>query len=182
MSKTPLIFTACIIATILITALTVSSLTSVTQGDGEPFFGSLDAEDGVLHQPRGVAVNGSGNIFVADTNNGIIQVFNADGAFNFTFSTADNNPNDKSLFKPGAITINSTDWIFVANTFGNNVKLYDKGGIYTSTIGSVGDGSGQLLRPHGITFNATHIFVADTQNNRIQIYALDDELIDDTIP
>lgn len=159
----------------------MSSLTSVPQGDGEPFFGSLDAEDGILHQPEGVAVNGSDHIFVADTRNGIIQVFNADGSFNKTFATADNNPNDKSLFWPKSISINSTNFIHVTSTFTHVVKVYSPGGDYLKTIGSEGDGSGQLLRPSGITTNGTHIFVADTTNNRIQIYD-HSGVIKDTIP
>ncbi len=173
----------CIIATVLLTITTTSFITTQAgpQDDIEPFLGTSDAIAGTLHQPEGVAVNGSGNIFVADTRNGIIQVFNADGAFNFTFSTADNNPNDSSLFWPKAISINSTNFIHVVSTYGNVVKVYNNTGEYLKTIGSPGDGSGQLHRPSGITTNSTHIFVADTSNNRIQIYNYSGVIVD-TIP
>lgn len=183
MSRTPLIFAVCIIAAVLLTITTMSFITPQdgSQDDIIPFLETSDAIAGTLHQPEGVAVNGSDNIFVADTRNSIIQVFNADGSFNFTFSTADNNPNDSSLFWPKALSINSTNFIHVVSTYGNVVKVFDKGGVYLKTIGSPGDQSGQLHRPSGITTNATHIFVADTSNNRINIYNHSGAL-DDTIP
>jgi hypothetical protein len=46
------------------------------------------------------------------------------------------------------------------------------------TFGSTGAGNGQFNVPRGIAVNSTHIFVADTQNNRVQIFDLSGNFAD----
>ena len=70
------------------------------------------AEDGILAYPRDVAVNRTGYIYVADTGNSIIQVFNADGSFLETFASADKNISTGALNRPYGININGSDQIW----------------------------------------------------------------------
>ena len=44
---------------------------------------------------------------------------------------------------------------------------------FGNSFGSSGGGNGQLARPVGATTNDTHLFVADSENGRIQIFDLD---------
>ena len=136
---------------------------------------------GTFHWPRTVAVNSTGDIFVADTQNNRIQIFNPSGGTNGTFGFADNNPDDASLNQPYGIHINGTDFIFVADTFTNVIKVFSPGGSYLSTIGTAGTETGEYYYPSGVSSNSTHIFIADTFNNRIQITDLSGNTVD-TIP
>lgn len=136
---------------------------------------------GTFYQPRDIALNSTGDIFVLDTRNQRVQFFNPSGGFNGTFGFADNNANDGSLFNAFGIHINSTNFIHIADTGTNVIKVFSPGGDYLKTIGSAGTGSGQYYNPSGLTMNSTHIFIADSLNNRIQITDLSGNTVD-TIP
>ena len=189
LNKTMLIFAGSIAAAIIITVLALTFIlpqptappTGIPTGIPtlEPSFAT---PVGTFYQPRDVAQNNSTKqIYVADTLNNRIQIFEADGTFNSTFAFADNNPNDGSLNQPFGIAINSTGFVFVSSTFTNVIKIFNSTGTYLETIGSAGTGSGEYYRPSGIAINNTNIFVADTFNQRIQILDLTGVTVD-TIP
>ena len=70
--------------------LILLSLFSAEIGGAQTFqftFGSPGSRDGQFFGPTGVAVDGSGNIYVADTENHRIQKFGANGEFLLTFGT-----------------------------------------------------------------------------------------------
>ena len=149
---------------------------------GEPLEPSFAlTPEGTFYQPRGVAVNSTGDILVLDTRNQRVQHFNADGSFNSTFGFADDNANDGSFFNAFGIYINSTGHIHIADTGSNVIKVFSNGGSYLKTIGTAGTESGQYYNPSGIWMNSTNIFIADTFNNRIQITDLSGTTVD-TIP
>lgn len=184
MSKTKLIIISLITATVLIAVASILVYVSeITPPEGEfPLFEDISAGAlGTFYQPRGVAVNSTGDIMVLDTRNQRVQHFNADGGFNSTFGFADDNANDGSFFNAFGIYINSTGHIHIADTGSNVIKVFSNGGTYLKTIGSAGTGSGQYYNPSGIWMNSSHIFIADTFNNRIQITDLSGNTVD-TIP
>lgn len=184
--QTPFIFVLSILATILITILVLFVIEpdiftkEVIPQQPIPLLGT-QTPIGTFHWPRAVAVNSTGDIFVADTQNNRIQIFNPSGGTNGTFGFPDNNPDDASLNQPYGIHINGTNFIFVADTFTNVIKVFSPGGTYLSTIGIAGTESGEYYYPSGVATNSTHIFIADTYNNRIQITDLSGNTVD-TIP
>lgn len=185
LNKIPPLFAASIAAAVLITIFTMTVLTPqlpILPADTPTLEPSFATPVGTFYQPRDVAQNNSTKqIYVADTRNSRIQVFDADGTFNSTFAFPDNNINDASLNQPFGISINSTGFVFVADTFTNVIKIYFSNGTYAQTIGTPGTASGEYYRPSGIAINNTNIFVADTFNHRIQILALNGTTVD-TIP
>ncbi len=54
--------------------------------------GGVSDADGEFNAPRGVAVDGSGRIFVADTGNDRIQIFDRYGAYLFEFGSPERTP------------------------------------------------------------------------------------------
>lgn len=178
--KTPIIFAAAIVVTVLLTILGTTLIEP--QLGNEPTIENISQTPvGTFYQPRDVAVNSTGDIFVLDTLNNRVQIFNPSGGTNGTFGFPDNNPNDASLNRAFGIHINSTDFIHITDTFTNVIKVYSPGGTYLKTIGSAGTSSGQYFYPSGIDSNSTHFFIADTFNNRIQITDLSGNTVD-TIP
>jgi len=121
-----------------------------------------------LYWPKAVAVNGT-NIFVADTQNSRIQVFNNDGSFNFTFGFPGTNATNASLFHPEDIFINSSGFIHIPDTFNNVIKVFNKGAVFIDSFGGPGQGVDQYYFPAGMTQNSSKFFIADTFNNRIVI-------------
>ena len=136
-------------------------------------FGSEGTADGQFNSPQGITTNGT-HLFVADTENHRIQIFDNTG--NYAGQFGSNGGVDGEFRSPRGIATNSTH-IFVADSANHRIQIFNVNGTYVSTIGGTGPGfggygtaNGEFERPQGITTTATHIFVADTNNNRIQIF------------
>jgi hypothetical protein len=184
LNKTLIIFASSIAAAVIVTVLAMSFIIpqpTALPADTPTLEPSFATALGTFHHPRDIALNSTGDIFVLDTRNQRVQHFNADGAFNSTFGFADDNANDGSFFNAFGIHINSTNFIHVADTGTNVIKVFSNGGSYLKTIGIAGTGSGEYYNPSGLTMNSSHIFIADTFNNRIQITDLSGTTVD-TIP
>lgn len=72
-------------------------------------------------------------IFVADTANHRVQIFNYDGTLNYEFGRNGNKPGQFNA--PQGIVVNSKGMIFVADTLNNRIEVFNQDGIYLSAIG-----------------------------------------------
>ena len=135
-------------------------------GDGGLATGAL------LNAPLGVAVDSSGNIYIADSGNNRIRKIAASTGVITTLTT------DGYCGYPNAVAVDSTGNVFIAdNCF--VWKVYPATGYImpiagsTTYIGFAGDGgagNGALLNsPSGLAVDAGgNVFIADTLNNRIR--------------
>ena len=81
---------------------------------------------------------------------------------------------ERALVSYPSISSESTVALMMTDGFG--------GGTFVRSIGSPGNGAGEFCRPRGISLSQTpdglHLFVADTKNNRVQVFsALDGGLV-----
>ena len=77
-------------------------------------FGALGKEKGeLMHTPAGIAVDGQGNIFVADTHNNRIQVFTPQGEWLLMFNLR--GTIHGQLTEPGALTLDGQGNLYVAD-------------------------------------------------------------------
>ncbi len=159
--------------------------TSMTQGDGGP------ATSAQLIDPSGVAVDGSGNIYISTELGGIRKVTAATGTIstvaggsNFGYS-GDNGPAiNATLFDPQGLAVDGAGDIFIADT-GNNVirEVNAATQIITTVAGNKpstgitypfgGDGgpatSAFLSSPYAVAVDSSgDLFIADTGNNAIR--------------
>ncbi len=63
----------------------------------EAWVGGPSSEAGEFHSPLGLGVDGSGRVYVADSGNGRVQVFDAFGEFELSFSDVDDAPTPLGL-------------------------------------------------------------------------------------
>ncbi|MFZ1701841.1 MAG: 6-bladed beta-propeller [Pyrinomonadaceae bacterium] len=85
--------------------------------------------DGVmLSGPRGIAVDASGNYFVADTGNARIVKFSSDGKFVAAFGTA--GEGEGYLKQPHGITTDATGRIYVTDSFRHKLLRYRPDGSF----------------------------------------------------
>ena len=142
-----------------------------------------------FYKPRGVAVDGAGNVYVADAGNSTIRKITPVGT-NWVVSTlagsvqrggsADGTGTNALFAFPSSITVDSAGNLYVADTFNNTIrKMTPVGGdwVVTTIAGFVGvrgdaDGKGTnalFYYPQGVAVDRTgNVYVADTDNNTIR--------------
>jgi DNA-binding beta-propeller fold protein YncE len=122
--------------------------------------------------PTGVATDGSGNVYVADTLNHRIQKFDASGTFLTTWGSAGLG-NGQFGYATGVATDGSGN-VYVADAgFGvdgrDRIQKFDASGTFLTTWGSAGSANGQFKDPLGVGTDASgNVYVADATNSRIQ--------------
>ena len=127
----------------------------------------MGTADGQFEYPFGVAVDGSGNVFVADTANNRIQKFDGAGNFLLTWGTAGTAEGD--FAGPRGIAVDGAGNVFVTDTENNRVQEFNGSGVFLQAWGSFGSADGQFKLPRGIAVDdAGHVYVADAENFRIQ--------------
>ncbi len=133
-------------------------------------FGTSGEGNGQFKWAQGVAVDSSGNVWVADTFNNRVQEFNSSGTYTRQFGTT--GTGNGQFKEPFGIAINSEGNLWVTDAGNNRVQEFSSTGTYIKQFGSIGSGAGQFSSPQGITITPEgNIWVADTKNNRIEEFS-----------
>jgi sugar lactone lactonase YvrE/phosphodiesterase/alkaline phosphatase D-like protein len=135
-------------------------------------FGKLGTGNGQLKGPQGMAVDSSGNIWVADTENSRIEKFNSKGEYLFSFGKEGSGT--KAEFKsPKGIAIDSEGYLYIADAGNDRVLWYTTEGGYQGAINKGGLGAeGELSSPTGVTVSSGGaIYIVDTGNDRVRKYS-----------
>ena len=130
-------------------------------------FGTHGSGQGQFEYPRGIAVDGDGNILVVDSNNNRIQKFTADGQF---LTAVGNGP---LQFKyPYGIALNaSNNKVYVLDACNNCVQVLSSNLAFSSTFGRGGSAKGQFHYPVAISCDRTgNVYVADSNNHCVQVF------------
>jgi sugar lactone lactonase YvrE len=156
----------------LVTTLAGSGLYSSTDGQGTA--ASFAA-------PQGVAVDASGNVYVADSGNNLIRKITPGGLVStFAGSTSSGSADGQGVAagfkKPTGITVDANGNIYVADFSNNLIRKITSGGLVSTLAGSTKSGSvdGQgaaasFNNPSGIAVDVSgNIYVADYENNEIR--------------
>ena len=137
-----------------------------------PYFGVLGAADGQLASPRGIAITADG-VYVVEHDNARVQKFTPQGAL--VWKAGSNGAGDGQLSGPLGIAVNSGR-VVVADTNNRRIVVFDAAnGKFLKNIGQGGNDLNQLLAPVAVAFDSEgKMFVADSGNRRIQVYAKDE--------
>lgn len=150
--------------------------------------GSLGSTDGVggaarFNYPRDVAVDGAGNIYVADTGNHVIRKITPGGLVT-TFAgaagsagSADGGGNVARFNGPAGIGLDGAGNVFVADTGNSTIRKITPGGVVSTvggTVGTIGtvDGVGKAALFNFPTDVAAdgwgNIYVADNHSHTVR--------------
>ncbi len=162
---------------------------TVTTIAGTGVAGSVNNASPLLAQfssPNGIAVDGAGNIYIADTGNSLIRLMdNTGNVSTFAGSIAGyaNGPAASARFSsPRGVDVDQNTNVFVADTGSQTIRQISGGnvsllaGLAFSTVPAGQDGVGAAARfanPWGIAYDGSaSLFVGDSANNTIRKVSL----------
>ncbi len=131
--------------------------------------GALVTSIDTIERPTGLAVDpATGRLYVADTLDHRIAVFEADGTPRFAFGgrgTAETEFN-----YPTHLAVRDGR-LYVNDTMNFRLQTFDLDGAFVSSFGTHGDGSGHFAQPKGVAVDgAGHVYVVDALFNRVQVF------------
>lgn len=138
--------------------------------------------------PRAVAVGPDGKIYVADSGNNRVQVFNPDGSFLRQWGSTCKldkgegcqGKGEGQFNEPWGIAVDKDGNVFVADTWNHRVQKFDNQGKFLAMWGIFESTSGELGRPHAFYGPRAlaigqdgNLYAMDTGNKRVQVFAPD---------
>lgn len=133
-----------------------------------------------LSLPAGIATDAQGNLYVMDSKNNRIQVFDPTGKFlkcwgsegngdgQFQFYAADSDLPGEAMIM-GGIAIDSQGNVYVADGFNARIQKFTSDGQFLSKFGTQGTNDGQFVHVRGVAVDPQgNIYVADTYRDDIQ--------------
>jgi DNA-binding beta-propeller fold protein YncE len=136
---------------------------------GKPSTKHEQTDPGTFSLPEGVAVDKDGNVYVADTFNNRVEIFDADGEFISSFGRNGDGPGD--MERPKGVAIDCDGHIWVVDAAQNRVKVYDEQGRLLIYFGEQGNFPGQFMGPWGIAIDQLNrVIVSETFPGRVQVF------------
>jgi DNA-binding beta-propeller fold protein YncE len=140
---------------------------------GQPLgeFGGRGTGPGQFNFPTNIALDRDGRVYVTDTMNFRVQIFDAEGRFLEEFGRQ--GTRFGQFLKPKGIAIDSFQNIYVVDSDFDNFQIFDQQNRLLMFVGGGGQIPGRFWLPAGIHVDRNNrIYVADQNNRRIQIFQL----------
>src|SRR3954465_3132460 len=123
-------------------------------------WGTVGSEDGQFTTPRGIAVDPSGNVYVADASGdsrGQIQKFDANG--NFSARVGQNNGTAQGFLNASRITTDSSGNVYATDgaveSASNVVKKFNSSGVFQFAFGATVGAGGQFQSAAGVAVDSS---------------------------
>ena len=153
-------------------------------GGGDGSSGGGDATSATLYNPRGVSVDISGNVYIADTGNNKIRMVTRNGIITTIAGGGDGSDADSDvainvqLNSPTGVSVDISGNVYIADYVNHKIRMVTSRGIITTFAGTgapgiSGDGetatSATLYYPNGVSVDVSgNVYIADTANNKIR--------------
>jgi DNA-binding beta-propeller fold protein YncE len=133
------------------------------------FIERRDKSKNAMRAPQCVAVDAQDNIYVTDSDAGVIFVFEPGGKFIHALGSL---KGGEGYFKrPTGIAVDSAaQRIYVTDTLRDQVFVLDMQGNIVQTIGRTGQAEGQFNLPTELRLDGPNLLVVDAMNFRVQVF------------
>ncbi|HYQ79273.1 MAG TPA: hypothetical protein VEP91_09245, partial [Solirubrobacterales bacterium] len=133
-------------------------------------FGTAGTGNGQFAHPAGIAIDGTGNVWVVDENNARVEKFGPGGEYLTKFGSTGSG--DGQFNRPTDIAIDPKGNLWVTDASNNRVQKFGPGGEFLAKFGSSGSGNGQFSNPESLAVDSKgNVWVADTYNGRVQKFS-----------
>jgi len=124
----------------------------------------------LFSSPKALAMDKSGNIYVADESDNTLQKFNFDGLIQKSWGSY--GQQFKSIKVPSGIAIDNLGNFYVTDKRNSNITKFDKSGQFMKKWGKLDSKEGELNGPLGLAVDRNNdVFVVDAGNSRIVKYS-----------
>jgi DNA-binding beta-propeller fold protein YncE len=126
-------------------------------------------ERGRFAAPTNVAVDSRGNLYVTDTWNHRVQIFDRRGRFLRAFGSHGTQPGN--FVRPKGIAVDSEGHVYVVDAEFNNFQIFTPEGQPLLAVGNLGQEPGQFTLIAGIFIDAQdRIYTTEQEGGRVQIF------------
>jgi hypothetical protein len=166
----------------LIRKITSAGVVTTLAGSGSEGSTNGTGKAASFYLPSGVAVDGSGNVYVADDSNLLIRKITSGGVVT-TFAgssgyagSADGTGTAASFFSPRGIAVDGSGNVYVADRHNQLIRKITSAGVVTTLAGSGSSGSADgtgtaasFSNPYGVAVDGSgNVYVADSDNHLIR--------------
>ena len=171
--------------------VSTSGIITTMAGNGTATFSgdSGTATTASLNNPAGVAVDGSGNLYIADQSNHRIRKVSTSGVITTvagngtaSFSGDSGTATTASLNNPAGVAVDANGNLYIADQQNQRIREVSTAGIITTIAGNgtasySGDGAAataaSLNNPAGIAVDASgNLYIADASNHRVRMISI----------
>lgn len=136
---------------------------------------TLEFGEGVLNTPHGMDIGPDGLLYIADTGNHRIIVFDQAGAFVRSFGAQGLAPAEGVFNEPWDVAVAPDGTVYVADTWNHRIVSFTAEGEPIAAWGAPSETEAQDVTtfwgPRGITVDGEgHVYLADTGNKRILVF------------
>jgi sugar lactone lactonase YvrE len=157
---------------------------SAIAGQTTPGSGNGTGPAAQFDLPSGIAIDSSGNLYIADTDNDTIRMITSAGVVSTLAGTPGvagsmNGTGAGALFNgPNRLAVDGSGNVYVADTLNDLVRKITPGGVVTTLAGTAGvtgstDGPGTMALfhfPEGVAVDGSgNVYVSDTYNDTIRM-------------
>ncbi len=134
-----------------------------------PPLGSKGSGSGELNRPTFITLDNDGSLYVCDSMNFRIKIFDKDGEFQRAFGNLGNTIGNFS--SPRGVAVDKDGNIYVTDTLFNAIQIFDPQGNLLLVFGSEGKGPGEFYGPEDIAISKDgKAYVTDSYNMRIEVF------------
>lgn len=125
-----------------------------------------------LSAPSGLAMDAEGRLFVMDSANAVVNIYDKGGKLQASFGQKGTGPGEFSV--PRDVAVDRHGHIFVADTLNHRIQVFDGSGKHILSLGSKGARPAEFNGPEGLAIGPDdRLYVADRGNGRVQAFNIE---------